>query len=422
MTQPDMPATQPALPPQYIVRSSFLLWRRSLILCVLFWVVAGFFYVVLTSQRPSASDFFMTVYATRGMVFEGRDPYADQMTNDIQRALYGDVLSPDIADRMSFKYPLSTSVFLVPFTLIPYAWAEALWDAINIFAMGGAIWALIRLSGWRGGSLIERQLPYLCAYLCYPFFFTMGYGQYTVVALFFAAMGALLLRDGHYSWGGVIVSLSIIKPQIGAVLVACLLFWSVLRWRHRYPALLSSGMCGVVLYALGALWMVDWPLRALSASGYYRTHPPLYLSYIEDVLHYFGVALTTAQALALPCTAAIIVALLYLWWCAADAGEWVGSLFALSALLSLSLLPQYGLPNDIIFYPAALFGLVWLRKRLAARTGVAIALSLTLGLYVPLVIDRILIHGLLLLISIGWLIASIRRARTIKRRTNPQHN
>lgn len=379
-----------------------------LILLLLFLADVGLVYTFQTSRRVSAGDFFIPWYATREMVFHGSDPYSESITQSIQVAMTGQVFGPKIEDQLSFNYPLYTSLYLLPFIFFDYPLAEAIWNVINQFAMLGAVWACLRLSGLQSQSSATRLLPYLFAYLCYPFLYTIAYGQYTIVTLFFVVFGALLLQRERYWLGGALVALALFKPQTGLLLVAFVLFWCLLTWKKRLPALISGGAVGLGLLALPMLWYSDWPFRWLSQAGYRREHPGMY-SYNEETVHLFGLSWSGAITLGYILSGLLGLGLLWLWVRDRNNPARFATLFSLTGLLTLLFLPQYGYCNDIVFYPAVFLLFKRCQEQLNSRSLIGLFIGGALVLYLPLLTLPALIKAGLVVMGIMWLGWEIRR-------------
>ena len=327
-------------------------------------VVAVLIYVFQTSKRVSAGDFYVVWYATRQMVFEGLNPYSQEVTIGIQVTFAGAPFGPDVKDPLSFNYPLYTTLFLLPFIWFDYPIAEALWGAVNIFALGGAVWAFKQLLGWQNRNPLITFLPYIIAYLSYPFVFTFFFGQYTIVSLFFATLGLLLIHRHMPILGGIILALSLIKPQTGLIVSAFVMFWCLVNWRQSYKAILSAGGVGLGLLLLPMLWLVDWIAYWLPQAAYRRVTPGMY-SFDEEMAHHlFGLARDTSTSAGLVVALLIGLSLTWLWSQAGWDSARLANLFALTALLTLLILPQYGFANEIVICPALIILVYRLQKYL----------------------------------------------------------
>ena len=390
--------------------------RIVIALVVLVFVADVAVVYALLSARPSqrAGDFFIPFYATHALVVDGRDPYSEAVTRDIQIALRGAPFPPDVEDRLSFNYPLYTSLYMLPLLPLDYSLAEAIWNVLNQFGMFALIWVLLRLVGWQAKNMIQRQIPYLFGFLCYPFIYTIAYGQYTIISLLFAASGALLFRSQRYGLGGVLIGLAMFKPQIGLLLVVCLCAWFLFGWRERWRGVAAIGGVGLVLLVAPMLWQPDWLWRWQAQAAYRRIHPGMY-SFGEDAFFLSGIGRDAAMLIADGLAVVLVAFLLWLWWRARTDPARFGHLVCLTALLTLVVIPQWGYCNDILFYPAALLLFNWLRPRVPARLLTLLMLFGALVLFAPLLLNPTIIQAGIVVIALAWLTFAVWTAQPFAR-------
>lgn len=322
------------------------------------------FYTFVTSKRVSEGDFYIPWRASQEMMFNGRNPYSEQVTELIQIGLEGRVFPPDVADRLSFNYPLYDALLLAPFTPLPYPVAEAVWNVINQFALIGLVWQLLRLTGWLPKSSVKLGL-YLWAFLFYSCIFTIGWGQYTILTMLAVVVAANLLRSGRQGWAGIILALALFKPQTSALLVGFLLLACLFQYRQHWRVLFSFGLTFGLMLVVPLLWLPDWIGEWLASSAYRRLHPGMY-SGAEEFFHTFvGLPFSRVFGPGLLLSGLLTLGLVWLWW-------WLGpdlhtrlypQLLALTGLVTLVALPQYGGANDMALYPALIIGLAWFNNR-----------------------------------------------------------
>ena len=233
------------------------------------------FYSFVTSKRVSEGDFYIPWKASQEMLFNGRNPYSDEVTALIQVGMTGRVFAKDVPDRLSFNYPLYDALLLAPFTPLPYPLAEAIWNVTNQFALILLVWQLTRLVGWQPRRVVRTGL-YLWAFLFYGCIFTIGWGQYTILTLLAIILGARLLQNGRYNWAGLLLALALFKPQTSGVLVGLLLLGCLFHFGTRWRTLLSFGLSFGVMVVGPMLWQADWLKQWLDSSAYRRLHPGMY--------------------------------------------------------------------------------------------------------------------------------------------------
>src|SRR5262245_57526620 len=84
-------------------------WTRgiaALCLVVILYVALAFgIYNGLTRQQLGANDFYSRWIGARALVLRGQNPYAAEVTQEIQIGMYGQLARPD-QDQVAFAYPL----------------------------------------------------------------------------------------------------------------------------------------------------------------------------------------------------------------------------------------------------------------------------------------------------------------------------
>ncbi len=345
------------------------------------------FYSFVSSKRVSEGDFYIPWKASQEMLFNGRNPYSDEVTALIQVGMTGQVFAKDVPDRLSFNYPLYDALLLAPFTPLPYPLAEAIWNVTNQFALILLVWQLTRLVGWQPRGVVSTGL-YLWAFLFYGCIFTIGWGQYTILTLLAIVLGARLLQNGRYSWAGLLLALALFKPQTSGVLVGLLLLWCLFHLGTRWRTLLSFGLSFGLMLVGPMLWQADWLKQWLDSSAYRRLHPGMY-SGAEEVLHYnLGIGWNSVFGPGLVIAAILGIASIWLWWrLGSDLHHRLFSqLLAIGGLATLIALPQFGGANDMVLYPALILAWAWLAAHFKRRI-------LLLAFLASIILPYLLIFG-----------------------------
>src|SRR5262249_19561710 len=130
----------------------------------------------LTHDVPGANDFYVPWRATQEFFLKGRNPYAADVTRDIQIALFGQPRLPT-EHQFAFAYPLPVSLLLSPLVFLPYDAAQAVWLSLCLIVL---VISLFVLAG--------RQRPLaLAAFVLFGLFFypsarSLILGQYAIIA------------------------------------------------------------------------------------------------------------------------------------------------------------------------------------------------------------------------------------------------
>jgi hypothetical protein len=226
-----------------------LSWRTVAILLGITLGILLVAYFIASSQdffRANGSDFFSLWLAPRLLV-DGKNPYNPRDWIP-PHAFYGAhwVANP------TYLYPLPLAILLIPLGVLPIEVAATVWVAINLVAI--LIACKLVLSIW------DKKWPYkyLIPLLCGIFLFravaeTLRLGQIDAMLLLCLAIGLYLWHRENWFTGGLVIALTIIKPQIGIPLLGLLSFW--LLCRRLWKPLAGEAITVILLFLAG--WVVN---------------------------------------------------------------------------------------------------------------------------------------------------------------------
>jgi hypothetical protein len=225
-------------------------------------------YLGLTSRLPGANDFYVPWRAAQVWLQEGLDPYSPETTLRIQMGLFGRPQPPG-EHQYAFAYPLYALLPIAPLTVLPYAWAEAVWlVALQAAAVVIAVLAL-RIYGWRASPLLLAcWVLWFLAF--YPTTRALFLGQWALPVAAFLAAGLWALRKNRDGWAGMFLALTTIKPQMILLTLPWLLWWAM--WRSRWRIWLGFALTLATLMAVTLLLIPNWPLRFLRSLGEYEAY------------------------------------------------------------------------------------------------------------------------------------------------------
>lgn len=252
---------------------------------IIFLIAAESFaiHTVYTSKFPSSNDFFVRWLGGHEFLLRGTNPYDRSIAEQAQMAMFGRLAGPGDKDLAYFAYPLYTLYFFWPLSLIPYAWAQAIWMTLLQFMLIGSTVLAIRLAGWRPSAWLYWFIIF------WGVFFYNGarailLGQFSILvglALFLALLAIEQKRD---VWAGVCLSITTIKPQMVFLVVLFLLLWAL--FQRRWRLIGSFGSSLLVLVVSSMLLLPSWPLdfvwNVIAYSDYVGFGTPL-----ENLLQYF---------------------------------------------------------------------------------------------------------------------------------------
>lgn len=225
--------------------------------------------------RGNLSDLYPRWLGARELLLHHRNPYADDITREIQQGYYGRLLDPsrpdDPKDQQGFAYPVYVVFLLAPTVGLPFDEVRAgfRWFLIVVAAASVLLWL------W----LLRWRPP--CAELCVFVVLILGWLPMVqgiklqqlslLVAGLLAGCSACLAGEWLFL-SGVVLAVATIKPQLTWPLVAWLLMWACAELRTRWKFLAGFGSMMLLLLA-GAEWIVPgWLGMFIAAIGRYHQY------------------------------------------------------------------------------------------------------------------------------------------------------
>jgi hypothetical protein len=228
--------------------------RIAALIIAVYLLLAYGTYTAFTSKIPGGNDFYPRWRGTRAFILEGRDPYSDEVTSEIQRGMYGRLARED-EDQVAFAYPLYVSLFILPFSLLPYAMAQALWTSTLVLALLATLVLILRTLGWAPSPLQLASLA-LWSVLFYPSARSLVLGQLSIVVLALLALSLWAMHSGHPFLSGSSLALSTVKPQMVFLIIPLLLLLAVRRRQHR--TLIGFALVLATLLGVTSLVLPTW--------------------------------------------------------------------------------------------------------------------------------------------------------------------
>lgn len=204
--------------------------------------------IVNTYENPANSDFF-TFWLAGRLVSRGMDPYSvfDWVSG---HHVYGSTWFPNLA----YVYPLPLSILFIPLGAINFEFAFTVWVAITIILLGVT---LILLLNYFEEEYQHFILPLIAGLVLFrPITSLIRNGQISAVLLLIFIIAGILWDQKKWFLGGMIIALSLMKPNLGLIVVA-LCAWHLLL-QHRYSALLGIGVTGISLLLIGMAIDPEW--------------------------------------------------------------------------------------------------------------------------------------------------------------------
>ena len=346
------------------------LWRQGVILLLSVLCAAGMvdYHLGLFVPRAMAvraaqgfgngysfgADFYPIWLTSREGLLHHRDPYSPEMTRQIQTGLFGralDTLNPAAPqDYRAFAYPAFVDVLFWPLALFPFSVVRIGLAVILAAATALSVVLWLRASRLRTSPivLVSLTLLTLSSYVVLEGLFAEQVG---LIVGFLVAAAFVALVDGRLVLSGSLLALTLIKPQMTALVVAYLFLWSFRQWRVRWrfvgSFLIVSVLLGVASLLVWPHWIPEW-LGVVFGYRQYST-PPL-MSYllgnpIGSRLGPFLIAALLATAIALA-------------WRMRQASptstEFALSIGFLLAVTAITLLPGHAVYDHVVLLPGVI--------------------------------------------------------------------
>ncbi|MGD8554140.1 MAG: glycosyltransferase family 87 protein [Anaerolineales bacterium] len=255
--------------------------RRRLLLAaliVIFLLVdAAALYWLLTSRGNYLIwDIHPTLVAANAVI-EGKDPYSDEVTAEIQRQVYGRPAAPN-EDVHAFAYPIYVAYLAIPLALLPLPWAQAAWLALLQLAILAGFLLAIDVWKWPRQRLARGGILLWCAVL-YPVVWGFLLGQPALLAFAVIVLCVWAVARGSDRLAGVTLGLTWIKPQLAFLLFPGVLLWAIFRRRHKVWLWATGTFAAIVLLPmlLQPSWVSHFIHRLFEYDQYSPFTPPAVL-------------------------------------------------------------------------------------------------------------------------------------------------
>jgi hypothetical protein len=319
------------------------------------------------APRGNLSDLYPRWLGARELLLHHRDPYGDDITQEIQIGYYGRVLDPsrpnDPKDQQAFAYPIYVVLMLAPVVQFSFGRVHSVffWIFGLLTAVSVLLW--LRTLRWRIPSA-EKLIWVLLVLSCFPSIQGLKLLQLSVLVAALVAGCMFCVSRHRFFLAGLMLALATIKPQLVFLLVLWLCIWIVGNWRARRWIAWSFVFSMTALVIAGELLLPGWIHEfRIAMSSYYR-----YTGGGNSVL---DVVLTPTFG---RLTAAILVGILLAFaWSSRHEDESSPSfqyLLSLTLATTLLVIPMYAPYNQVLLVPAFMiflrsFGQLWNRNRLS---------------------------------------------------------
>lgn len=322
----------------------------------------------LTAQM---GDLYPRWVGTRELLLHGRNPYAPEVSREIQMAYYGHAIDPahnegaNVVDEQRFAYPVYVVFLLAPTVYLDFPQAQVWVAAVLALLTAVSVILWVDFLNWRPHpALIAAVMLFV---LSSPQIVQgLRLRQLGLAVGFLLTLSAWCVARNHLALAGAALALATLKPQMIVLPLAWFLLWSVSAGHKRLPLLAGFAGTLLVLAGLGELILPGWIHFFLEGLAAYRRYIP-FSSLLRVALGNWAGAMVSG----------ILVLGLLLWaWinrqANAVAPEFTGTLAAsfVVASLVLPLVPPFN--QVLVLLPVLMIARDWKSQPVAVRRLIAI--------------------------------------------------
>lgn len=241
--------------------------------------------------RGSRSDLYPPWYGSRELLLKSRDPYSQEVSQEIFRGVYGRSRSesdPNLPkDEARFVYPLFTAFLFAPTVTLPFPIVQKVFGAI--FAVSSLLAAIL----WCKAFSIDRS-GLLCVTATILFLGTwpvvegIRLGQMTLLSVSILAGASAAFRYGYFGLAGVLLGLGTFKPQLIIPLTGLLMLFTFFRWSERkqfaFGFFFTAGLLFAVAEFLSPGWIFRWLPVLSDYASYQRVNTTVFGIFFGPVL------------------------------------------------------------------------------------------------------------------------------------------
>jgi Glycosyltransferase family 87 len=202
---------------------------------------------------------FSSFWMSGKLVLQGKNPY-DMVAwgQGFQRFSLGFLLTP------VFLYPLPLALLLAPLGWLPFHGAYNAWVTLSLLMIITSLVVLLRLGTNPRWKLFF--IPLLVEIMLFrPTILTLTQGQVSGLFLFGLAWTAFLWQKGKWFWGGFLLGLLALKPNLGLILIVLVGIWLLLN--KKWMALCGTLVSGILMLIAGLIYNPAWVTQYLQVGS-----------------------------------------------------------------------------------------------------------------------------------------------------------
>ncbi|MCB2178655.1 DUF2029 domain-containing protein [bacterium] len=235
-------------------------------------LLAAFILLAVQFTRGEPLFDFTAFWLSGKLSLEGKDPYdsADWIPEYAPFEL-------GLADNQTFLYPKPILPLFIPFGLLDLHTASLLWVLLTQILVFTAIWLILRT--WPQPRLLPAVLFFISIVLSRSYLVTLNLGQLGGVFLLLLALPITLWRKESWFWGGLILSLMALKPQLGLPIIGLASIWFLRKrcWPYFYGLISGGALMLVIGWLLDPAWIGNFlQIGTGKVAATFGFHPTLW--------------------------------------------------------------------------------------------------------------------------------------------------
>jgi len=356
-------------------KGSLPLFVKILLLISLGVVVLGSDLWIVNFRERSRGDDFFQFWAAGKALLHGDDPYDPQTWRGIYER---EGRWRWQTDQPVFLYPLWTAFPFVLLATLPTFWAALLWAAINQLFL--VLSAMLVIKGLDWNNYKQWLLLIMALLITFePLSLTILFGQLGILLLVLICGIFYLVSHGRHAIAGVLLGLTLIKPQLFILVIPVLLLVMLLERRWSFIASFAITVMGLVIssWLLVPQWPIRWQGNPVETANVRLTISPTIWGFSHTVVT--GLERADWWALTtLPACLVLIGVVSYLWFMRRNAfrtGDQLAPLLSLTMIISLLISP-YMLSYDFVLLLLPVMTCLWLIQPLPSLIRRALLASL----------------------------------------------
>lgn len=208
-----------------------------------------------TSQFPGGNDSIPRYYGVRAWLFDGLNPYSEEVSERGQIAIYGRLANDLGEDKARFAYPFYTIFFFIPVAWLDWNWARAVGIALTETALVATTLFGLRTFRWSPPAWV-LAITILWTIIFYHGTRTIILWQFAAISAALIAIGMWAIKERRDVLAGVCFALATAKPQMMFLILPLVGLWSLTARRWRFTVSLAISM--LVLVGLSFLFVPTW--------------------------------------------------------------------------------------------------------------------------------------------------------------------